>query len=317
MTLHAPLVLGEQGALVLRVQVGDEDRNGRRQVTVHSRPEGVGLPWVQNAEGVLAADASEAGFELSAWPPAGAETVDTDGLYEQLAASGLEYGPLFQGLRAAWRDGDAVYAEIALPDGTDTDGYALHPALLDAALHSIALLDTAADGGSTAELPFSWSDATLYATGATALRVRVAPAESGYSLQLADGQGAAVATVGTLVLRPVASGDLATTSAALHDSLFHVEWVAVESVSAGDGAVDGVVFAVPEGPGALAATLAYVQEWLADGSDGRLVAVTRGAVAVRAERWCGRAGAGRGTGSAALGAGGEPRPDRPPRHRCG
>ncbi|KJY41099.1 hypothetical protein VR41_14005, partial [Streptomyces sp. NRRL B-1568] len=31
-----------------------------------------------------------------------------------------------------------------------------------------------------------------------------------------------------------------------------------------------------------AATLAHVQEWLADGSDGRLVAVTRGAVAVRA-----------------------------------
>ena len=60
-------------------------------------------------------------------------------MYDQLAATGLDYGPAFRGLTAAWRHNGHLYADVTLPDGTDPDRYPVHPALLDAALHATAL----------------------------------------------------------------------------------------------------------------------------------------------------------------------------------
>jgi acyl transferase domain-containing protein len=78
---------------------------------------------------------------LVAWPPERAEAVDSAGMYDRLAAVGYGYGPAFWGLRAAWRRGDELFAEVALPHADDRarDGFDLHPALLDAALHIAAL----------------------------------------------------------------------------------------------------------------------------------------------------------------------------------
>jgi len=51
---------------------------------------------------------------------------------DRLREGGLGYGPVFQGLKAAWRDGDTLYADVALPEGMESDAasYGLHPALL-------------------------------------------------------------------------------------------------------------------------------------------------------------------------------------------
>ncbi|MFE0517093.1 acyltransferase domain-containing protein, partial [Streptomyces sp. NPDC058964] len=216
LTLHAPLVLPGTGAVALRVRVGGGDE---LTVTVHSRPEGE-EGWTLHAEGVLSADAAESGAELAVWPPAGAEPVDVTNLYGDLGAMGLEYGPLFQGVSAAWRDGeDTVYAEVALPEGVSTDGFGIHPALLDAALHPIGLLDTGDEA--RAELPFSWSDVTLHVTGASALRVRITKEGAGQRLELADPTGTPVATVGALALRPLAAEPTAPRD------LYRVEWVPV------------------------------------------------------------------------------------------
>ncbi len=43
------------------------------------------------------ADAEVLGGE---WPPAGAEPVAVDDLYDRLAAAGVDYGPELQGIRA-------------------------------------------------------------------------------------------------------------------------------------------------------------------------------------------------------------------------
>lgn len=98
--------------------------------------------------------------------------MDLDGFYDRLADLGLSYGPVFQGLRAAWRGHDAVYAELAVTDEARTDTFGLHPALLDAALHALGAggLVPAADGPL---LPFAWSRVTLHGTGAAELRVRL------------------------------------------------------------------------------------------------------------------------------------------------
>ncbi|MFI9099264.1 SDR family NAD(P)-dependent oxidoreductase [Streptomyces fildesensis] len=283
--LQAPLVLDGQGAVQLRVTVGEADARGRRTVSVFSRAEDAtdDGQWVRNAEGVLSADVPEPGFDLAQWPPTGSEPVAVESLYADLAGLGLEYGPLFQGMQAAWRLGDDVFTEVVLPqatEGAEADAFALHPALLDAALHGIALRET--DNGA-AELPFAWSDVAVYATGATALRVRIAPADSGYALQLADDQGVPVATVGALALRPIAADDFATPERLAHDSLFHLDWTALPAPTASaDGTGDATVYRCPTGATAnetLDAVLAFTQDWLTADADGRLVVVTRGAVA--------------------------------------
>ncbi|UXY30533.1 type I polyketide synthase [Streptomyces sp. HUAS TT20] len=217
LTLHAPLIVPETGAVALRVRVGEDDEPA---VTVHSRPEGEDGPWTLHAEGSLTGDAVEPVADLTAWPPAGAESVDITNLYGDLAALGLEYGPLFRGVSAAWRSADdTVYAEVAPPEGTDTQGYGIHPALLDASLHSLGLLDTGDEA--RAELPFSWSDVTLHASGASALRVRITKEGAGQRLELADPTGTPVATVGALTLRPPA-----VETATVRD-LYRVDWVPV------------------------------------------------------------------------------------------
>ncbi|WP_277440107.1 type I polyketide synthase [Streptomyces sp. SPB162] len=239
LTLQAPLVLGEQGAVQLRVQAGEADAGGLRPVTVFSRPEDAPdeAPWTCHADGLLTASvlAPEPEFDLSQWPPAGASTIDTGHLYDELASSGLEYGPLFQGLRAAWRHGDDVFAEVSLPeDAPDSDSFGLHPALLDAALHAISLGDFVEDG-SVPQLPFAWSDVALYAAGATTLRIKVSPAASGggVALQLADAAGSPVASVGSLVLRALAVDQLTANAGGSghHESLFRLDWTPLRTTT--------------------------------------------------------------------------------------
>ncbi|GAA2197788.1 type I polyketide synthase [Streptomyces bangladeshensis] len=232
LTLHAPLVLPEHGAVQLQVTVGPPE-GATRPVTVWSRPESPDedLPWTRHADGLLAPTGTlpATADPLTAWPPQGAEPVPLDGLYDELAALGLGYGPLFQGLRAAWRTADGLYAEVA----TDAapDGFTLHPALSDAALHTVGLTDAAAD---EALLPFAWSGVRLYATGATALRVRVRPTGEGtVSLTLADPAGAPVATVDSLTLRPLRTEALAAAArSARAGALYRVDRVPALPVAA-------------------------------------------------------------------------------------
>uniref|UniRef100_UPI00066CA522 type I polyketide synthase n=1 Tax=Streptomyces sp. SBT349 TaxID=1580539 RepID=UPI00066CA522 len=137
LTFRTPLILPERGGRQLQVIVGEPDETGRRPIGVHSRPDGQDdAPWVENVSGVLApSTGTRPGADLTQWPPPGADPVDLTHCYAELAEIGLAYGPSFLGLRALWRRGDEVFAEVALPDGTDPGGFGLHPALLDAALH--------------------------------------------------------------------------------------------------------------------------------------------------------------------------------------
>ncbi|MEV0263452.1 SDR family NAD(P)-dependent oxidoreductase [Streptomyces sp. NPDC050617] len=236
LTLEAPLVLPEHGGAVLRLTVGAPDARGRRPLSLHARPDGADDDgeWVRHASGTLAPEPAAAvdafdGFEPGGvWPPDGAEPVAVAGTYERFAEGGFVYGPAFQGLRAAWRRGEETFAEVVLPDGPrrDADRFGLHPALLDAALHATGLPGApGAREHPEGRMPFSWTGVTLHASGATALRVRLAPdGRDAVSLMAADPTGRPVATVESLALRPAADGQLATGRAGFHENLFQVEW---------------------------------------------------------------------------------------------
>ncbi|WP_424853323.1 SDR family NAD(P)-dependent oxidoreductase [Streptomyces sp. SAI-170] len=317
LTLLRPLVLADDAATVVQVVVDDADAEGRRTCTVHSRPEGAlpGTPWTEHAVGRLAPAAPAPGYDLAAWPPA-AQPVTLDGAYAELAAQGYEYGPAFQGLRAVWRQGEQVFAEVTLPDGTEAGPFGLHPALLDAVVQAVdvaGLLEPAPQG--EVALPFAWNDVTLHAQGAAAVRVRITRAgDQAVALDLADPTGEPVASVGALQIRPM------RLAAAGQGSLYRMDWrpltgldpaPAAESAVLGDdlfgladtlGATPVQDTAVPEtvylcvasDPDeehvteihrVTAAALADAQRRLAEPrfADTRLVVVTRGAVSAAGE----------------------------------
>ncbi|PWW60494.1 polyketide synthase 12 [Actinokineospora spheciospongiae] len=224
LTLETPLVLPEDAPVTVQVVVGDPDDSGVRAVSVHSR--GDDGPWTRHASGALTAEAPAPAADLAEWPPPGAEPVPVDAVYPGFAERGYHYGPAFRGLRAAWRRGGEVFAEVALPESEHAAAaaFGLHPALLDAALHALGLGGIA--DGDGAQLPFAWSGVSLLASGATALRVRLArTGEDAITITAADAAGAPVASVDSLVLRAITPDQLAGSSAAA--ALFHVEWAPV------------------------------------------------------------------------------------------
>ncbi|WP_281176187.1 type I polyketide synthase [Streptomyces hokutonensis] len=299
LVIEAPAVLPEQGELKLQVTVAGPDETGRRPLTVHSRraDSADGAPWTRHVSGLLASepDTETPDFDLAQWPPVGAEPVDVAGFYEGLAGRGYEYGPSFQGLKAAWRRGGEVFAEVALPEELRAEAgqYGLHPALLDAALQATNLGAAPRAQEGNVLLPFAWNDFSLHALGAGNLRIRaVASAPDAVSLVVADGLGVVVAVVGSLVLRPVGVGELSSVGVAAVESLFRVEWVPVPVVGGSGGVVpDEAVLdltGVPDSGdpvvvrGVVAGVLESVQGWLGQpsgsGGGSRLVVVTRGVV---------------------------------------
>ncbi|MFG3462635.1 SDR family NAD(P)-dependent oxidoreductase [Streptomyces sp. NPDC047853] len=230
LVLHTPLVLTAGESVQLQVTVGAPGEEGDREITVHSRTSGdtgwFGQPWTRNASGTLRTTTTPQAVPEPTWPPADARAVPVDALYPELAAAGLDYGPVFQGLRGVWRAGEELWAEVELPETAHADAgrFGLHPALLDAALHSLAVRAEASDGpAGPPGLPFSWSRIALTVSGATSLRVRVSPrGADGVELVAVDPGGQTVVSVGRVVLRPLA--EAAATGAAPSRPLHRVDW---------------------------------------------------------------------------------------------
>jgi NADPH:quinone reductase-like Zn-dependent oxidoreductase/NAD(P)-dependent dehydrogenase (short-subunit alcohol dehydrogenase family)/acyl carrier protein len=290
LTVHTPLVLPEQGSITLQVRVSPPDETGRCTVTVHSRQgdASAASAWAEHAAGVLTAEVPAPPAVPTEWPPPDATPATVEDFYARLDDAGYHYGPAFQCLRAAWRHGEAVFAEVHLPEAHEADAgrCGIHPALLDAALQSMFLLDS--DGGG-ARLPFAWTGVTLHAVGATAVRVRMTPAgPDTVSLVLTDLDGQLVATVHALVLRAASIRQAGPNTA---DSLFHVDWAAVPAHShepppEAELVCRRLTAPADDAPAAAVRTatteaLALLREWLAeDHADGaRLALLTCGAVA--------------------------------------
>lgn len=225
LTLEAPLPLPADGAVEMQVAIGAPDEAGRRSLTVHARPHAAAedAPWIRHASGVLSPGSDASAFDLRSWPPPGAIAVPIDGIYERLAELGYGYGPDFQGLHAVWKRGDELFAEVQLSEALvdEASRFALHPALLDGALHALLV----EDGTGDIVLPISWTGVSLCATGATMLRARIErrAGPRAASLQLADASGEPVARVETLAMRPVSAEQLRAL-AVPRDALLRVDW---------------------------------------------------------------------------------------------
>ncbi|MCS0639810.1 thioester reductase domain-containing protein, partial [Streptomyces sp. LP05-1] len=225
-----PLALPGTTGAQLQVRVGAPDAESRRPVTVHARPAGTDAPWTLHAHGTLSRGAAGPEPVVGAWPPADAEPVDPAEAYAALAGSGAGYGPAFRGLTSVWRRGDELFAEVE-PEGLETAGHLLHPALLDAALHPLL---AAAGAGPGAPAVTVWRGVRLYAHGATALRVRLTRSGDGaHSVVLADRTGGTVAVADSVALGRVAAEAVTEATARTGDSVFRLGWTPLPAVPAG------------------------------------------------------------------------------------
>ncbi len=235
LTLQAPLVLpADGGAVRIQVVVAAD----RENLEIFSRPDGSAAEWTRHATGVLAAASAPPAVseDFGVWPPSDATALAVDGFYAAKLSD--VYGPAFHGLRAAWRRGEDVFAEIELPEPVAgrADQFGLHPALLDAALHA-ALLE---DSGDEVRMPFAWTGVELHAEGASVLRAKVGRGRRGdLSLVAVDPAGAPVVTVDSLTSRPVSVPAVAEPASS--GLLFAEQWTpaAEAAIPAGAWAVLG------------------------------------------------------------------------------
>ncbi|MFJ6604587.1 type I polyketide synthase [Streptomyces lydicus] len=313
LTVSTLMELPEDGAVDVRVRVAGEDGNGLRTCRISGRA--TDGEWIEHATGTLGPDTATAPAPMG-WPPADATPVPLARMYEDLGLQGHEYGPVFQGLRAAWRRDGEQFSEAVLPEpeAANAGAYHLHPALLDASLHGL-IADAPGRAGQRMQ-PLRWRGVSLFGTGGQAsLRVHAAPAvDGGLPLTLLDASGDPAGLVESLELCPVAAGRPADPAAVARDSLFALDWEPLPEPAAGSPAgqvpvpwdalsldallaaaepPEHTVVACPAGEdGTGAATAArhaahrtreLLGRWLAEDrlAGSRLVLVTRGAVAVR------------------------------------
>jgi acyl transferase domain-containing protein/NAD(P)-dependent dehydrogenase (short-subunit alcohol dehydrogenase family)/acyl carrier protein len=250
--------LPDRGGAAVQVVVDGPDDSGRRPFAIYSRFEGAPdpVPWTRHVAGMLATErqpapsTAEFGLGGAQWPPADAQPVNIDGLYDYLTAKGYHFGPMFRGLRAVWLRGRDLFVEVALPDHAEQDAraYRLHPSLLDAAMSATDFLggrkpqDTGAG-----QLPFSWSGVRLHSAGGLSrLLARInwigsdeLAGSEAVRIDLAALDGSPVASVESLVVRPVTADKLfaqgaAQTGARHLESVFRAGWSQLPLGDAGE-----------------------------------------------------------------------------------
>ncbi|HEX4306156.1 MAG TPA: SDR family NAD(P)-dependent oxidoreductase [Solirubrobacterales bacterium] len=287
LTLNVPLPLPERDAVALQVGISGPDGEGRRALEIHSRPEAgtdAEEEWTLHAAGSLAPAPETEPGGLGEWPPSGAEPVDVKGFYEHAADLGVEFGPSFRGVRAAWRRGSELFVESDPTALADSAPYLLHPARMDAALHALFLDEESSEAGP--RVPFVWRDVSVHGDAKGVLRTRMAISEEEVSYLVADELGAPVFSVDSLTVRRLDGTRL--TAAGGPRSLFALDWVAVDptGLDGADGAPE-VLELLPD-PALDPATAA--RELCGRGLDAlhmaiaagtRLAFLTRGAQAVR------------------------------------
>nr|WP_211226813.1 type I polyketide synthase [Amycolatopsis benzoatilytica] len=243
LTVHQPLVLGEQGSVQVQVVAGPAadsevpEDTGRQTVAVYSRSAEHG-PWTCHATARMSAAAAGAAVPQP-WPPEGAQPVGVDEFLAAAEAAGYEAGPAFRTVVAVWRREEDLFVQTELPGDLHSAAarFAVHPALLQTALTA-----GLATGGALG-LPSNWHGVRVHATGATALRLHLHPdGEGGVSVTAEDLTGARVLAAAS-VRRATLSADLLAPAGPAHrDALFRLRWVPVSAEldgSAGRWAVVG------------------------------------------------------------------------------
>ncbi|MFF9703510.1 SDR family NAD(P)-dependent oxidoreductase [Streptomyces griseofuscus] len=231
LVLRDPLFLPTDGTQVdVQVTVRPADAQGKRAVAVHSRPAAADSQWRHHAEGLLSPDAPRPNPTRLPIEP-GTGQLETDTLYARLREMGYGYGDAFRGVRGGEHGDGWSRSRVVLPDSAriNHSGFALHPALSDAALHAAVacgLIGTPA----TEEIavPFVFNDVHVGdlddAVQCWAVARRVAP--DAIALTLTDDDGHVLLSVNRMVVRGLERPDRQPEQE--EAVLYTTEWVEAE-----------------------------------------------------------------------------------------
>lgn len=244
LVMEYPLVLDELGAVDVQVVVDEPLEDGERPVSIYTRPQGDAdeqlgeeRAWTRHASGLLAppaADHMPAGEDASGgeqWPPADAEPVEAETVYERLVKIGIQHGGAFMAVRSAWRRGEEMFSDLHLVEQERAGGerYCMHPALLDASLQAMASLMISEQdrepGGAELRVPFVWRGVRLHTTGVYDLRVYGSITGSeGMQILVGDHTGNPVLSIDSLISRPISSTQLHSARSGGREALLAIEW---------------------------------------------------------------------------------------------
>ena len=245
--LHEPLALypsapdeaADSEARTVQVVLNGPDDSSGQVFEVHSRGREE-TSWRLHAKARLTT--GEAGADRALDPAAlrkGLARVAVRDLYRGMAERGIEYGPAFRGLAAAWGGPGEAVGEVVLAPELDSGGLMLHPAQLDACLHLVSAVQWA-DGGraSDAYMPFRWERLWLTepVTGTVVCHARMReagqqdPAKAAASellvadIGIYDTRGKPLGGIRGLVLKRATRAALLSMTEGVEDLLHEVVW---------------------------------------------------------------------------------------------
>src|SRR5450432_1604607 len=253
---HRALLLAEHGEARVKVTVSAA---GPEALAVQLLAE-AGGSWGEHARATLrrtsTGDVLEAPPQTGAGRPPGRgwTKISPERFYRELGRSGLEYGPSFRTLTAAWTAGPEVRARVEVPVRIDPAHRST--ALLDACIHLFPLVFPTAPGGDpTVFLPVGIDRLLFGRLDTRAAWVHLHRTEVGndgrsanVDIEATDDKGRLVARISGMSLRPITRRDLHGEGAPLlRDHLYACGWqaepAAVESNKTGASPRAWVLFA--------------------------------------------------------------------------
>jgi acyl transferase domain-containing protein/acyl carrier protein len=157
----------------------------------------------------------------------------THAVYAGVEAQGIDLGPMFQGIEALWAAEGEQLGRIAVPAevASEAGAYAIHPALLDAAMQVGAALLPAPSAADRVFLPVGADRIALLGeagNGAVFFSHAVQRGSTGASatvdLTLFDESGAAILVVESLRFQAVAPVSLAKSAAPDQGAAYEIVW---------------------------------------------------------------------------------------------
>ncbi len=206
MRFHTPLALDSSKGVMIQF-IGDSDE-AQLDFNIYGKPD-QGTKWEKHASGAIAQRTSienNADFDLAGLKTT-PSTTTIPLFYTQLAAVGLHYGSIFQGVKELYEIDNGILARVSLSEEEATSSYVLHPAILDGAFQAAALMyDTS--GSNTLYLPDSMQAYHIEVSGENELWVRlqhksgsVGDTTLSFSMSLANSLGKIIGGLGEVVLR--------------------------------------------------------------------------------------------------------------------
>ncbi|MDP7702944.1 type I polyketide synthase [Mycobacterium sp. TY815] len=202
-------------------------RNGDSKIRVEIHSRAGGGDWTRHA--VAKVEATQAAPGPVPATGQSQTSVSPADFYALLRQTGLHYGPAFAGLTRIDRLSDgSVESEITLPDEAPRHpGYRIHPALLDAALQSLAAAMPTDGVTESSYLPVSFESLRVYANPGRYARCRATLTDAGGSgklgrIVLMDAAGNVTAEINDIFLRSV---ERRSVPLPLAQKIFEAAWI--------------------------------------------------------------------------------------------